>query len=76
MGVVSRWADKIVAETHLPWQHKGDNYENDKYELESEAQRKHRKGMGKYWPIVTAGAGLFSDGYVNNVSIPLQPFYF
>lgn len=24
------------------------------------------KGFAKYWPIITTGAGLFSDGYVNN----------
>lgn len=25
-----------------------------------------RRGMAKYWPIIASGAGLFSDGYVNN----------
>jgi MFS family permease len=25
-----------------------------------------RSGMNKYWTIIAAGAGLFSDGYVNN----------
>ncbi|KAL3231141.1 hypothetical protein RNJ44_00780 [Nakaseomyces bracarensis] len=25
-----------------------------------------KSGFAKYWPIVTTGAGLFSDGYINN----------
>ncbi|GMM53895.1 hypothetical protein DAKH74_005110 [Maudiozyma humilis] len=25
-----------------------------------------RKGLEKYWAIITTGAGLFSDGYINN----------
>lgn len=38
-----------------------------------------RTGMDKYWAIVTTGAGLFSDGYINNsistVSLCLSLIY-
>lgn len=35
---------------------------------ERSADRKELKGLDKYWPIIATGAGLFSDGYVNNSS--------
>lgn len=38
-----------------------------------------RAGLGKYWAIITTGAGLFSDGYINNsistVSLCLSLIY-
>lgn len=43
------------------------------------APAEERSGMGKYWAIVTTGAGLFSDGYINNsistVSLCLSIIY-
>ncbi|QLG72788.1 hypothetical protein HG535_0D04970 [Zygotorulaspora mrakii] len=30
------------------------------------ATSKGSRGLGKYWAIITTGAGLFSDGYINN----------
>ncbi len=35
-------------------------------EIALERKVQSRSGMAKYWPVVASGAGLFSDGYVNN----------
>ena len=35
-------------------------------DIDVEYQGTKRKGLGKYWAIIATGAGLFSDGYVNN----------
>lgn len=66
MTLVNRWYSMVADELHTPW--KKETVQETKYDQEAEAQIVNRKGMGKYWPILTAGAGLFSDGYVNNVS--------
>ena len=33
---------------------------------EKQEEVEERKGLEKYWAIITTGAGLFSDGYINN----------
>lgn len=68
MSIISKWANMVAEETHLPWKHKQileENRERDEALVNSMEQK---RGMKKYWPIITSGAGLFSDGYVNNVS--------
>lgn len=46
--------------------------QSDKYcEINIEehlSDKKEPKGLDKYWPVIATGAGLFSDGYVNNSS--------
>lgn len=56
----------VADELHLPWNK--NSTVKTKYDEEAEDQAHRLQGFGKYWSIVTAGAGLFSDGYVNNVS--------
>lgn len=68
MSIIQKWATMVAEETHFPWKHEeilAKNKEKDEY-LETHMEQK--KGFKKFWPIVTSGAGLFSDGYVNNVS--------
>ena len=46
----------------------GEQFETDE-SLKSDAavvDRNERQGLEKYWAIITTGAGLFSDGYINN----------
>ncbi|ODQ64017.1 phospholipid transporter [Nadsonia fulvescens var. elongata DSM 6958] len=55
---------------HLPWEHKNEIDESDldaQTRDQDENYNVTQKTRGeKLWPVVAAGAGLFSDGYVNN----------
>ncbi|KAF5104287.1 hypothetical protein DV451_000783 [Geotrichum candidum] len=73
MSLVSNWAKTIRDETHFPWNHKNPNTFNEESQVQMteeeialERKVQSRSGMAKYWPVVASGAGLFSDGYVNN----------
>lgn len=68
MSVVSNWAMTLREETHLPWKQTNRKQEEDHIESSNETApaSDSKSGLGKYWAIIAAGAGLFSDGYVNN----------
>lgn len=71
MGYVSDWAQNLRDETYFPWNHKNAHTAAEESipteeELELERRLAGKKGLDKYWAIITAGAGLFSDGYVNS----------
>lgn len=71
MSFISSWARNIKDETHFPWNHKNEPPITEESAITEEEQAlarklEARKGLSKYWPVFTAGAGLFSDGYVNN----------
>lgn len=71
MRYFSDWASNLREETYFPWNHKNEHVVPEESimtpeELEMERRLNSKKGMAKYWPIVASGAGLFSDGYVNN----------
>lgn len=66
----------LAAETHLPWKHKQIIEQNKVKDEEFMSSMEEKKGMQKFWPIITSGAGLFSDGYVNNVSYQTSPLFF
>lgn len=40
----------------------------------AEENKQAPKGLGKYWAVIATGAGLFSDGYVNNNSSSMITF--
>lgn len=64
----ANWTRTIGEEIHLPFGNKTralTDYDREEDE-ELEVTVPSGAGMGKYWSIITAGAGLFSDGYVNN----------
>lgn len=42
------------------------DHDNDNDNDNDSDSTEHKKGFQKYWPIITTGAGLFSDGYINN----------
>lgn len=73
MSVVSNWSQMIKDEIHLPWDKK---HTEKPVESEYELETPRRKGFDKFWPVITAGAGLFSDGYVNNVCINMAFIFF
>jgi MFS family permease len=70
MSLLTRWASNIKEETHLPWRSSTLEVDEDlslgDTQGEAEPPVGSKSGLGKYWAIVAAGAGLFSDGYVNN----------
>ena len=39
---------------------------NSSVDAHPDSDDEERKGLAKYWAIITTGAGLFSDGYINN----------
>ncbi|ANB15594.1 Git1p [Sugiyamaella lignohabitans] len=65
MSFVNNWLDKISAEICLPGSPKAQEETYDEYSRDFDDPTEKPR-LGKYWTIVTAGAGLFSDGYVNN----------
>lgn len=69
MSIVTTWTNNIKAETHLPWRGSKEQDEDEPSHVETEVQLESpnkKNTLGKYWAVVAAGAGLFSDGYVNN----------
>ena len=71
MSIISNWAQNLKDETSFPWNNKKPNVSEEaaltEEELEHIRRIEGKSGMDKFWPIFAAGAGLFSDGYVNNV---------
>lgn len=55
-------------ETDLPFRVKSEQeLEDERVEMEDPQMQRSLFGRdGRAWPVITAGAGLFSDGYVNN----------
>lgn len=39
------------------------------YIHEQSVQRTQKSFWNRLWPVIACGAGLFSDGYLNNVSL-------
>lgn len=69
MGIVGDWARTVRSEIHIINQGEVDDVENNEELTQEQLDRKNYvapRGISKYWPILTAGTGLFSDGYVNN----------
>jgi hypothetical protein len=46
-----------------------DSYDNSKTDVERRAsvERTEKGRWERLWPVIACGAGLFSDGYLNNV---------
>jgi MFS family permease len=65
MSTMSNWANTLKSELYSPWEKREVLDVEESLEGEEIPVAKP-SGMGKYWTIITAGAGLFSDGYVNN----------
>lgn len=71
MSLVSKWAETVRSEVCFPWNTARKEPElQDENSLDNIAEtsppQKSKFGLGKYGSVVAAGAGLFSDGYVNN----------
>lgn len=72
MGIISDWARTVRSEIFILNQGRTSSSGDSEYSKELSSEEKEienyvaPKGIAKYWPIFTAGAGLFSDGYVNN----------
>lgn len=68
MTFVSRWLETVKEETHFPWNNEQIAEKNREKDENLAQTLTQKRGISKFWPIITSGAGLFSDGYVNNVS--------
>lgn len=69
MSYFADWYQNLKDETHLPGSKNSKPVVPEEMtveEREIEARLAEKKGLDKYWPIIASGAGLFSDGYVNN----------
>lgn len=49
---------------------------DEKHALEQDLQNTGKSRWERSWPIIACGAGLFSDGYLNNVKAPTLTFVF
>jgi MFS family permease len=67
MTIISDWKTTIKAELYNPFTKEDRDLDvEETLQEEEQTSVESSKGLGKYWTIITAGAGLFSDGYVNN----------
>lgn len=69
MTFLSNWVQNFKDEIALPGSNKtvvSEESGPSEAELQRLKQLESKKGLDKYWPIIASGAGLFSDGYVNN----------
>lgn len=75
MSIVSNWVQTIKNEIYVPSRNRDPSIEQSEEFIDTkevttvtQEEQAEANGLGKYWTIIAAGAGLFSDGYVNNVS--------
>lgn len=47
--------------------------DKDDVEHRGSAARSEKGKWERLWPVIACGAGLFSDGYLNNVRLPTYP---
>lgn len=64
--LVDRHKKEVVVPTWMKRSGSEEEVVDDEHKSGAVLSHIEKSGFAKYWPIITTGAGLFSDGYINN----------